>query len=816
MNRPLRARYGAKDNRHDLLDWEGGPALLPPELFGLTDKPFANLAPGECWWPAVGCGPVGDWWAIWWTVPDDSASRGGMVRSEVALWRLDTVDTVDDLRPIMAELAGQETIPPSPVDLLLAVAEALLNADRKHPPVLPDLAAWPGIIADLWAKLWPEARRDFSARVALSPPQGGESIAPPWLFGLPGRRTLEWSGHPVINIGSVAVKAGRAAHWLVGGDDPCLEEMLASCITRPVRLSGLSPVARAADRLDALRQSPNPQQALDLLRTLLIIAPKADTAKALKAEALQALHEGFPSVNAIFVLSLMNLDPAALPAGERLGFELGNWIKQQAPGLPLPEAAALLKGLKPNEAQDWWQQAVKLALSQYLSNPATQWAKAALNWLGLSNCAIVMNVILPNDKSVENCLCAVSSQAEIPKDGLQALRQQTTQRGWSRLHAWAVMKALPPREALQAQRAFAHEPFLGLKFLVEQLPGVSVVSEAIATHDQSLIQLVAQRTAREPDLLLPLDPSKPTWLFLWAEHVSAGGSHWPEGTNRKTLGETLLEAVLGGNEPPGLIAALADDLGEIALQFPKRAQLWEKLSHKGRTVLLSKVAEKLIWQFNNSQDVPIPERKLAEAVIGQLKEKPPSAKVLSEILFWDIPLNEKQVINWLGYPKREEWKPDIAAAVGKAIYSKQWDDAASEIYKYFALKSIIEFKPALEACFCLLSFTRRFWLSFKGIGDRSTEIANNKKLVRQVAELGAELYPDKLEYIWERAGGERKQLKAAGHFPTQWQEAANMANQGALKGGLLALVQELKRDFPHNDDLVELEKLLSEFQRYGR
>lgn len=110
MNRPLLARYGAQDNRHALLDWEGHPAEPPADLLGLTDKPPGSYAPGDRWWPSVGCGPVEGWWALWWTQPDEQARRGGMVRSEVALWRLDEVGAVDDLRPVMESLGGQGSI----------------------------------------------------------------------------------------------------------------------------------------------------------------------------------------------------------------------------------------------------------------------------------------------------------------------------------------------------------------------------------------------------------------------------------------------------------------------------------------------------------------------------------------------------------------------------------------------------------------------------------------------------------------------------------------------------------------------------------
>lgn len=226
---PLRAKYGAKDNRHDLLEWQGHSSPLPSELLGLTDMPCGTFAPGDCWWPSVGCEPLGDWWALWWTVPDSDATRGGMVKSEVALWPLAEIGHFADLRPVMASLAGLDEIPPTPTDLLSAVAEALVTSETGKPPVVVGLEAWPSIIADLWLRLWPEARQAFSARVALSPPQSGESVAPPWLFGIPSTRTSEWSRHRLVTANAATKTSNRAAAWLMGNDDPTFETIKTAC-----------------------------------------------------------------------------------------------------------------------------------------------------------------------------------------------------------------------------------------------------------------------------------------------------------------------------------------------------------------------------------------------------------------------------------------------------------------------------------------------------------------------------------------------------------------------------------------------------------
>lgn len=789
---------------HALLDWEGSPTRLPSDLLGLTDKPPGSYAPGDRWSPSVGCGPVEGFWALWWTQPDEQASRSGMVRSEVALWRLDEIGGVNDLRPVMESLGGHGLISLPPAELLGAVAEALLSASSSR-PVLPDLDVWPGVIAALWARLWPEARRVFSARVAISPPQGGESVAPPWIFGIPPERALQWSGYRVIAAAPSAAQPSRAAAWLVATKDPTLEEVLAACSPLPADLGALRRVARAADRLERLREAPNPQHALNLLRTLLTLARGPDAAVTLKKEASNALVAGFLGETSSFVSSLANLDLSQLPEGGSLESALGSWIRRWAADLSLEEASRLLNMLSPDRATSWWQEGVRVPLSAELSNPEPRWAKAALQWLGLPNAAGVLRTLLPATEGVEQCLLDVTSGVEPVKATLHQIQHEAAQRGWSRIHAWAAMNALPPREAFQAQRAFLGDPSAGLAFLVERLPGPVVVEEAVSLPDAQLVGLVARRTKREPNLLRSLDAGQPGWRALWAAHVAAGGVRWPPDADRNALGRALLDAVLEGDEPEGLVAALAEDQAEIALDHPKRAALWEVLSSAGRTALLPRVAEALVRRCDAGRSISTVEHPLSEAIASWARRTRPSARVVAALLKWNVQVSEEEFIRWLDGPKRSEWT-SVAYEVGQAVLSRGWKRAAEAIYDR---RYVTELRLVAEACQELLSSWQRWVLAWI-LKPRIFNNSDDAPLVHRIAELGANLAPDGLDDLWERAGGERKRLPRWGSPDARWREAARLAQNGSLKGGLRALVKELRVDAPYNGDLHELETILVE------
>lgn len=810
MIQPLRARYGAKNNSHGLLEWQGQPASLPSDLLGLTDKPPSYLAPNEVWWPSLGCGAVGDWWALWWTAPDETVSRAGMVRSEVALWPLDEIGAVNDLRPVLASLSGQETIPTSSPELLRAVAEALVSSENKRPPVVSDLDAWASIIADLWSRLWPDARRGFSARVAVIPPQGGESVAPPLLYCVPHQRLPGWADFPVIRVGSGASPINRAALWLVGEDDATFKEILDSCKFSSGDLKKLATVARAADRLDKLRECPSPINALELLRPLAVLAPSPDTAMNLKVETLRELNRGFNQAKPEFAFMLKNLELASLPNDGHLGAALTDWVHGQAPHLTLDEAQQLLTSLVENKAQAWWQVSVRKALIEGFSKPDILWAKTALIWLGLPDCAEKLKAILPSTETVETSLLDVAAEIEFSEIALHQLQTQTVSREWSRLHASVVMKAFSPSQAFRLQRKFAGNALAGLRYLIEHLSGNDVINEVISTPDVQFIQLVAQRTVREPQLLQSLNVSHAAWRELWAAHITAGGDHWPPNANREKLGTELLNTILaGGKEPLGLIAPLAKDLANIAFNHPDRAKLWSVLSPGGCATLLPLVADVLIRICNAGQVVTSPESQLAQETLKRLRSTQPSIKVFVVLLSSNVSSVEQDLIRCLLSSTQVDWQPAIAATVGKAVSDRRWKVAAEKIYAMS--EAIPELLPAVNSCQELLTLWQRFKLS-RRTGNNSHAPNRVESLVHRVAELGADLAPDELDDIWERAGGKRKDLNTGGTPASRWQSAATSAQQGKLKDGLLAIVDELEKSRPHNSDLKELARIISAAQ----
>lgn len=791
MTPPYRARFGAKDNRHDLLAWDG-PDKVPSRLYALTDQPPGHLGPGQSWWPAVGCGPVEGGWALWWTMPDPTARRAGMVCSDVAFWPADVIGQVDDLRPILHALSGEAL---SAVDdgLVGAVAEALLSGEE--PQVLSDLQAWPAVLATLWPRFWPSLRRVFAGRVVLDPPQGGY-LEVPHLLVSPNERIQRWpESRRVRPRDQTALR--RSARWLMGRSDATMDELLSLGFTLTADVRSLDRIARTADRVDGMRAAPSMQSALNVLRTLTTSASPRDRSGTLEREAIALLSRVMPAATPEDVVLLCNIDVAALPDEAALGEALKIWTEQHGATLD-PMAARALLGGRP--ALPWWREAVDAGFRRRLGRLDTHWARAALRWLTEPICRQGLRSLLPDEAGVEaQLLTAFNADASLAGE---ALLTEARTRGWSQLHAHAALRALPAAAALQAQRTFPRDDNPGLAIVVDAVPGHVAVAQAVDAGGADILALVARRTAREPELLAELDLTHAGWLALWLAHIDAGGVRWPSETGIDELRNQVLTIALDGHLPSRLLEHLAPDLGPAALHRRHRASLWKAVHGPARRALLDATAAALIDTCHTRLPEQ-PERPLAEAVVDRMRRERVSPRAVAMALGWDVTIQEADAIRWLKTGSNQDWRA-VAELVGAAINRRAWKEAADTLFWRWHWDQPL--RAGLRACASLFPAYRRVLL-YEYKASPASDAQEIAPLLERIASLGADLVPDGLSELWERVGGKRKNLSGASPA-ARWREAVRLAHQGAISGGLPALVSALRDERPHNKDLRELEGLL--------
>ncbi|NDV17807.1 hypothetical protein GO013_00040 [Pseudodesulfovibrio sp. JC047] len=812
MIKPFRAQYGEYDNSHALLTWDKANGELPTSLLGLTDKPQFPTSPGEVWWPSVGCSPIEEWWALWWTTPDEKAKRSGMAKSEVAIWRIKDIGSIDDLSPFLEELCGIEQILSPPNSLLSNTAEALLSRSQKQ-PVIKDLDLWPGLLAALWKQLWPSAREHFSVCVAGQPPQGGEWQANPILFGTPPTRAQHWSHYPIFDGNTALGKIGRGALWLSGATDDTIDEIIhASPETGPA-LININKFARAAAHLDNFRDNNTPDSALSFLRTIATLAPQISQANQLKQEALEVVHDHIQNASAKFINALANLDSNQIPANKFLENEISTWIGTRLIAKEASDAVQLLSFLEPDTQQTWWQKSIQSALTKKLTKLSPKWATATLQWVALGASIEIIQSLLSSSSSNEDQLLAVADGSQLPNSSFPIIREFCKRLGWSRLHAWAAGKESSPAVAFTIQRAFPTSAMDGLVYLLNSLPGKAVLTEYLSHPESTPVASVAQRTVNDSSLIDSLDPAVDSWRRLWAEHIQHGGATWPDRVDTDTAKTDLLNAILEGGTSYGLAKTLAEDLSENALAFPQLDKVLSILPMDEQTALAKQVAQVLITKVNAGHTLSLPSPYVLKEVFKELILAPPSAQFIASLFQWDANIEEEAVRKWLTKLSGDEIAT-ISHILGSHIQALSWKKIAQDIYK----RSLHErsLKKLANSCSDLLPILSQLRLKFSKTPSSSIDPADKKQLLLEIARLGADTVTDGLHDLWERAGGKRKHLELYGTPESQWQHAVFRAEDGKLKGGVGALLEALEKEIPHNQELKELKDMWQLLNRKRR
>lgn len=799
---PIHATYGETHQTHGVLTCSAESSLLPPILLDLTDKPPGYTSSGETWGPSVGCGPVGQWWVLWWTEADPSASRAGMVTSRVALWPLAAIGDVKELCTELKVLSGGKPIVMPPPSIVALTAEALI-ADAASIPVFGNLQFWPGLLAMLWERLWPEARKAFSARVAISPSQGGESVAPPWLYGVDSGRLLEWTSSKIItSVVPEAMCPSRAARWLMGQEDPILKDLIESAPSLGPTLDILRRMARVADHLETLRKGPAADSAIHLLRALLNVTSDREGLKTFKKEAVSVLAASAPDASPTVILSLANIPHEQLQDGARLEDIVQSWVENVMPLKSVSDTDALLSRLDAGTAQEWWLLSVRSGIAEGMRSSSECWNKFLFSWLSQKQNARWIESLGFITEATEQQMLTIALCSELSSDQVAILRQNANTLGWSAIHAVAVMKETTAFEALQAQLAFRPDPLLGLSIMVDGICGVDLIEATVRIADGALSSLVAARSSKNPTLLAFLDLKDPAWRALWEFHVSLGGHPWPASVDQYLQAKNYLHEAETGTYRSGIIAQLAEDFAPIALDLEDRESLWGRLEPTDAQGLAVVVARLILQRAKVADELVVPEPYLLQQVMQQLPEHQLSAAQVKCLLAWGRFTPESRAMNLVRSIR--DWSKG-SESLGEMINERQWSNIAKEIasqYRY----GRTEVLPALHVCYGLLGFFERLLIP-RPLGTTSMHI-DKSEIIAGVAEVGGDIAHDRLEDFWVRAGGRAAALSVSGNSADRWLRASNQAASGSLPGGLKALVGVLLDDFPNNEKLKSLNHVL--------
>ncbi|WP_394126215.1 effector-associated domain EAD1-containing protein [Vibrio hepatarius] len=805
MMKPLKAIYGCRNNSHDLLFWEGD-SPLPPELLGLTDKPGGYVTPKEKWWPAINCGPVGNWWALWSIEPDLGAPRSGMVKSTVLLWELDKVPQVHCLEEFIYQLVNHDECKPPYSSLLQSVANELICTDNIL--AIEADETLPLLIAHLWENLWGEARKEFSVRSAFTPPQALVRAKLPTFYYVPASVLNQWYLPNVSLINSTTTtETSRAANYLISRtkNDSILHQLLLNCSELTGDLKVLNKLGRAADNIDQFSANSTLTNAIVALRTLIACSPSPDKATDIKNELLSSIKMLMVSKgDASDILTMCNLSSDAVPKGAMPEVELSTWIEHNLITLSHEDLNKYFERALPDKSTQWWSQSVVNGISTIVNKPET--SEHILFWLSIVHFQKTFLRLSSVRQDLEQMLFESAKTSDMTAVSLMALEQFSISQEWAKLHAWAVFNLYDEEQVYNKHCNSMPNWTEGVPFIVQSLSHRHAINLLRDSAFSPFINLLAERSLKEPILLNYIDVAEPNAFLMWQKQLDIGGRFYPPNIETEAFLAKLCDC-LQTNILPRVFEQISQEISEYLLSNESRSKVWSQLDPTRSNILAKDMTKKVVTTPQALQHLSDTEPYFINELKAHMTGNHIEPAFLLSYLSQSITHREDDVLNWVKKAHSKNFHSH-AHMLGNVILEKRWSKVANYLYQssYGWLPDTPYFKPAVEACSGLLNASNKFWFSFHT--GTSTQPHQNE-IIKKFSEVSADLAYDRLDYIWQKAGGKPSRLKNSGTELDKWFYAASEAEKGALNRGLIDLLDVLIEEYPHNKRLREIHYIVS-------
>lgn len=803
---PIFAKYGFKNHSHDLLEWTGD-GQPPRELLGLTDKPAGHMEPTEQWWPAINCGKVGEWWAIWSIEPDIEAPRGGMVKSNVLLWPIGEIPKVNDLEEFIITLTGKELESPLENDQLYI--DSLLNelTSNDQPLIVDSVHLTAHIIKSLWKNLWDEAKINFAIRVSFTPPQSFNNYNHPTFYCVPKSLTNQWFNQQAkIVPPQVFTESSRAVSYLSGKDDLTINELIINCGQRTSNIKFIGRLARAADNLDTFREKNSTTNTISALRSIIACATNLTDALPLKTELLLALKEHFKSnsISIDQIISLSNFSEENVPEENLPKKELLNWTSCNLHQCGPEKFNFIFERCNPTKSRSWWRKSVEDGIKVLLGT--TKADNKLIDWLLIEAFTPFAEKFIYKSEDADNRIFRLVKDRSLSFLQLDQLEFMAVSHNFPQLHALVIHQHYSETLLISKQMNSMEDWKEGIPYLVDNLTS-SVLLEAIELMElEFTIPLVATRCIKDHSFIEKIDISKKGAYSLWCLQLENGGEFYPASIEKNKFREELYNN-LSSALPNNILDTVITELAEYIFALPSRVKFWARFTVDQRKHIADKLVEVISSTPNLSFKLTQEEIELAQSIKVYFNS---SSSIAPQLLIscLDIPIvaTQHEILRWIFKVNTSAWSHHIKK-LGDIILANRWSHIANELYRdtygFFASKKHL--KPAVERSKSLLGFWERTKVDISS-GKNTTHDKNI--IITRLSTLSAELGYDRLESIWLRAGGSLSSLRSYGSALERWSHAVRLAESGALRGGMKGLLHELLQEYPNNNDLKELNDLI--------
>ncbi|MCR4470409.1 effector-associated domain EAD1-containing protein [Burkholderia sp. SCN-KJ] len=818
------ALYGRGPAGHSLIYYSGDDPSVARALTGKMDLP-SGVPPGVEWQPYLSGMTVGEFYVLARTWPDTEAARGGFVRSLALFLPIEQASEIADLgriaahleltspevTPVPLELASVDTkVGPAEVSLeAIGVLDQLILA-RDGGVAFAGQARFDAIVFQVWAALPAWFRRSFSFRLVF----GANDVKdrPTALVCLPDSLASRWPG-PVVIEGQVPVAEAEHPSDFFTKPDSELRSFIDRMGIRVRSFDDLRLVTMCYGY--AAKRDEDFGTALAALRFALKLCPGEADCGDIKHELVRKLLTTAPRWTTVNLSSLRNLPFSGIPDRPEILAAVSSGIARHVRGTSdAADVARTIADAHSDVSVDVWRVAVFQGLEEVTRTPSAQIASRLWGFVCADESLLpALSDVCSRDSTWEEALAH-----SLPKRLTGALLgnaiAEAANSGQWLLHASLLLLKCQPVDALRIHLSKAPSSADSADVLViaKTVEPADLVDLYEATSDARIISLLAAKLETGP---LPFSLASLLGLRVAAEAIKKRLA-FTDSSSVRTLRTFVLDQLLAGRRVDADVLCEIGRLDGGLTAEVRRSELWPVLPSSARAIFLSATVQQLLEQAVAGQlhasDRLEPELRAAllnpVSLTPFLRERTLADAQQVVRVFTAMPFLDEAIFRgWLdeASAQRAMVISQDSEAIGILINNRQWRACASLVSKLADRRRDLE--PALRRCDSLVSIYDKLSIwPFSGL----LKIAQDD-VYAELLKVCTKLYqtgPDERD-IWERAGGDRADLKHWMAGREQWRAAFDLIRKGGSGVSYGRLTSEMLGDFKGN---WELQKLATYFR----
>ena len=633
-----RAVIGERKGAHELLAWSSEHDLFA-SLVLETDLP--DQAPAGIKWD-----PFYRGWAqagrylLTRTEPDPTATRGGMVRTQVLAVDAGEADSLDDIGFAFRMLAqswhkqmeisgidlpGAESDNPTAAEnvspQVIALAEFLASGSHDAGPVaFLSQVGFPELLSELWRRLPHRFRKNFSFGFSFLPTDlKGRALE---VVCVPSALAHRWIDYPraLPEKPELLVPSAAAGYVLRLPEGDAVVSLISEIGAEPKTLSDV-PKYIGLSKSWKRREVLLPGEWRALCRDLVQVAPRTDQAQTAKRTIVQKLSESMQSAGAADILALRTVGIESLESAETLlATSVSRWIQERfSIGGPsdIADLNSIVDSLSrsaPEQWKKWVCGSIKASLGT-AQGARTAWEMWRTNEATFK----ALHELAPQDAATEEgWLSSVPNSLPASLGELAAAWCERFH--WLRLHALVLRAFLSLRDAVRRHIVVDSDP--------EHVDAIRALVASADPHEAAILWLevneprvracAAEVCAQEPSTFSLFEASSAGWRELIAEAMRLDPTFLMQLENAKSILYSLLDLLLGEQlDQESILECYASCNAANIIDYPRRGDIWPLLPSQIREEFLAQTAFEWVSRFYASPlDNPEVEPDLRRAIFS--------------------------------------------------------------------------------------------------------------------------------------------------------------------------------------------------------